>query len=117
METPVNVCDLNPIMELFHLLHTGYNKETTFIKITPRKKDRSDSPIRAAVVVVEERHSVKSIEGQPERIETEKVYATGKDYNDACSTLLDDLKKQARHKIRSKTDELEREKEKLSAFI
>lgn len=112
METLINVCDLNPIMELFHLLHTGYNKETSFIKITPRKNDRSDSLVRAAVVIVEELRTTGI-----DRHERDVVYATGKDYNDACVNLLDELKKQARRKIRSQADELEREKEKLSLFI
>lgn len=118
LQTPVNVCDLNPILDLFHLVHTGYSKETTFIKITPRKKDRADAPIRAAVIVVDESRPVDKLGSDAiERNESEKVYATGKDCNDAASNLLETLKRIARNKISAKQDELEREKEKLAAYI
>jgi hypothetical protein len=117
-QTPVKVCDLNPIINLFHLVNTGYNKDTTFLKITPRKKDRGDQPIRAAVVVVEDRHAVGAHGSEAtERVETEKEYATGTDYNDAVLNLHEKLKKAARNSIERKRRDLEQEKEKLEAYI
>lgn len=118
LPTPVKVCDLNPIIDLFHLVNTGFNKDTTFLKVTPRKKDRGDQPIRAAVVVVEERHAVgEHGSDSTERIETEKEYATGADYNDAVLNLHEKLKKTARNSIERKRRDLEQEKEKLEAYI
>lgn len=118
LKTPVKVCDLNPIIDLFHLLHTGYSKDSTFLKITLRKKEQREQPIRAAVVVVEERHAVgEHGSDSTERIETEKEYATGADYNEAAINLHEKLKRAARNAIDRKKRDLMEEQEKLAAYL
>lgn len=116
ISSPVEVVDIDKIMELFFVLHDGYNGDTAYFKCMLRnKRDGQERKFRAAVATVHDVYG--SVGGDSKLEESEKVFATGITYNDAACALFRELKKMARRQMMKAAEEAAQVEAKLAKWL